>query len=386
MKKVPKYRKQKRNGKPDLAFVEIGGQKIYLGEFETPESVRAYHSIMAEYDATKIVSSSTSSELTIVELFAMFTDHAEKYYRKTDGTLTSENASFKQAMSKVTDLYVELPVNSFSPKKLKAIRQIMIDKRLSRTYINATTRRIKQIFKWGLENELVKPETLTALRAMAGLRRGRSDAVEPDPVKPVSQADIIAVKTFVSRQVWSMIQLQLHTAARPGEIVQMRAIDIDMSNEVWVYVPADHKTAYHGHSRMIYIGPKAKDIVRRFLTDRPIDGYFFDPREAYRELMAAKATKARRPGQKPNIRKTDRVIGERYTTDSYRRAIQRACDQAKVPRWHPNQLRHNAGTNIRREFGLEAAQVMLGHAEIDTTQIYAEVNQGKAVLIASKIG
>jgi len=94
----------------------------------------------------------------------------------------------------------------------------------------------------------------------------------------------------------------------------------------------------------------------------------------------------RRPNQKPTQRKTKRVIGEYYTSGSYRRAIQRACDLANVPRWHPHQLRHNAGTNIRKEFGLEAAQVMLGHSEIDTTQIYAEVNQGKAVLIASKIG
>jgi site-specific recombinase XerC len=41
-------------------------------------------------------------------------------------------------------------------------------------------------------------------------------------------------------------------------------------------------------------------------------------------------------------------------------------------RWSPNQLRHAAAPEIRRKFGLEAAQVILGHASADVTQVYAE--------------
>ncbi len=39
----------------------------------------------------------------------------------------------------------------------------------------------------------------------------------------------------------------------------------------------------------------------------------------------------------------------------------------------------NAATRIRSEFGLETAQVVLGHAKADVTQIYAERDQAKAV-------
>jgi site-specific recombinase XerC len=54
--------------------------------------------------------------------------------------------------------------------------------------------------------------------------------------------------------------------------------------------------------------------------------------------------------------------------------------------WSPNQLRHTAATIIRERFGLEAAQVILGHSELTVTQVYAEMDQKKAIEIALKIG
>ena len=54
--------------------------------------------------------------------------------------------------------------------------------------------------------------------------------------------------------------------------------------------------------------------------------------------------------------------------------------------WSPNQLRHAAGTEIRRRFGLEAAQVILGHAKADVTQVYAERDMATAAEVMRKIG
>ena len=64
--------------------------------------------------------------------------------------------------------------------------------------------------------------------------------------------------------------------------------------------------------------------------------------------------------------------GRPYRRDSYRNAIRRACQAASVPEWTPNQLRHNFGTRARREFGIEAARVTLGHSSAVTTEIFAE--------------
>ena len=119
-------------------------------------------------------------------------------------------------------------------------------------------------------------------------------------------------------------------------------------------------------------------------------------------------------------RQPQRVAGEKYTTASYRRAIHRACDAAfPIPfalsrlegeskkdwqkrltvnellkvrkwqsrnRWSPNQLRHSVGTEIRKRFGLETAQVILGHASADVTQVYAERDLSKAIEIMREVG
>ena len=49
-----------------------------------------------------------------------------------------------------------------------------------------------------------------------------------------------------------------------------------------------------------------------------------------------------------------------------------------VPKWHPHQLRHNAGTRFRREYGLETAKCLLGQKTLDAAQIYAEQDVQKA--------
>jgi integrase len=78
--------------------------------------------------------------------------------------------------------------------------------------------------------------------------------------------------------------------------------------------------------------------------------------------------------------------GESYTTQSYGRAIANACDAAGITRWHPNQLRHGVATAIRRQYGLEAAQVALGHTQAKITEVYAERDLSLAVRVAREIG
>ena len=57
-----------------------------------------------------------------------------------------------------------------------------------------------------------------------------------------------------------------------------------------------------------------------------------------------------------------------------------------VAHWHPNQLRHTAATDVRQRFGLEAAQILFGHAKANVTQVYAERNRGLGERVASVIG
>ena len=68
----------------------------------------------------------------------------------------------------------------------------------------------------------------------------------------------------------------------------------------------------------------------------------------------------------------------------------------RAHRWHPHQprpathwrrrVRHNAATELRKEFGIETAQILLGHSKADVTQVYAEEDGQKAVMAMLKIG
>ena len=50
------------------------------------------------------------------------------------------------------------------------------------------------------------------------------------------------------------------------------------------------------------------------------------------------------------------------------------------------QLRHTAATLIEKRYGLEAAAAVLGHARVDTTQIYLDRDLTRAHAVAAEIG
>lgn len=75
-----------------------------------------------------------------------------------------------------------------------------------------------------------------------------------------------------------------------------------------------------------------------------------------------------------------------FDVASNRRAITYGCKRANVLKWHPHQLRHNAATTLRKEFGLDVAEVILGHRQLAVTQIYAERDEARAEEVVRRIG
>ena len=60
--------------------------------------------------------------------------------------------------------------------------------------------------------------------------------------------------------------------------------------------------------------------------------------------------------------------------------------KAGVPTWTPNQLRHAAATEIRKRYGLQAAQTVLGHADMNVTEWYAEKDFDQARKVMAEFG
>ena len=383
-KRKPSYLLHSPTGQ---ARVRIDGKDHYLGKYGEPESRQRYDDLVAEWFAKQ--GDLAGYTLTVEELALLFLKHAASYYVK-DGEQTNEVTNIRVALRPLVRLHGRCRVRDFGPLKLKDVRLAMIDAGCVRTSINRQIDRLKRMFRWGVENELLEVDVFSKLATVAGLRAGRSDAVESEPVKPVSAAFVEAVESHVTQQIWGMIQVQQLTGMRPGEVTAMRGCDLNMAGDVWEYVPKSHKTEHHGKSRMIFIGPKAQAVLADFLkTD--LQAYLFSPIDARREFderRKANRTTPMTPSQRARKRKTDpkKQPGERYTTASYGAAINAACERAGVPNWSPNQLRHNAATQIRRGYGIEAARTVLGHSSAVTSEIYAEKDFDAARAIMANVG
>ena len=87
-----------------------------------------------------------------------------------------------------------------------------------------------------------------------------------------------------------------------------------------------------------------------------------------------------------SVPRPKRGPGVVFSRMAYAKAIARACEKGGVPHWHPNQLRHTAATKARAQFGLEAAQAILGHSRADVTQVYAERDSARAIEAIGTIG
>jgi integrase len=401
---VPKYSKHKASGQ---AVVTVGGVDHYLGPHGTKASLIEYDRLIAEWMANgRQVHVTAADGLTVAELLGKYRRFAESYYRK-NGRITNEVTAIASAAKIVRQLYGNEPASTFGPLKLQAVQQAMIRADWVRKHINKQVGRIVRIFSWAVAQELVKADVAHALREVKGLHQGRSAARETPPVLPVSDAIVDATLPYLPAIVADIVRFQRFTGCRPQEACLVRPCDVDTSGEVWVYVPAEHKTEHHGKRRTIFIGPRAQDVLRPYLL-REKESYCFVPADSERKRRAELTAARRIPvsyGNRPGTnckRDPKRSAGERYTTDSYRRAIDRACDKAfpapanATPeaarewklqhRWAPNRLRHTAATELRKRFGLEAAQVVLGHSAADVTQIYAERDLAKAAAVIREVG
>jgi integrase len=402
---TPKYRKHKATAQ---AVVTIAGKDHYLGPWKSKASRIEYDRRIGEWlSAGRPTAQPGGSDITVVELIARYARYARTYYVR-DGRATGEAQNIRQALHLLKERYGRTPAIEFGPLALKALRNGMISERgWSRSMVNSNIGRLRRMFKWAASEELVSESVWRSLSTVEGLRRGKSEARETKPVLPVSDAAVGATLPKLSTVVADMVRLQRFTGMRPGEICLLRPGDIDRSADVWSYTPQRHKTEHHGRKRIVFVGPRAQDVLRPYLL-REESAYCFSPAESERkrrELAHERRVVPLSCGNKPGSKRTPkraRPPRDRYTTDTYRRAIEYACiktwpapggldeketlDWHKAHRWHPNQLRHTAATEIRRQFGLEAAQVTLGHSKMDVTQVYAERDLQKAAAIMREVG
>jgi integrase len=371
---VPKYCRHQATGQ---AFVNLPlgqgkYQRVYLGVHGRPKSHAKYERVIAQWLGSRRTQKLPGPEEITVGLLVAeyFGRAATKKYQAMDpdsGALvpTEMIHRVKSALRPIVNLFGEEPAAEFGPRAFEAVREHYVEQGYTRPYVNALTNCVRSFLAWAVKQELIPSEKAYAIKLIKNYRLGETTAPDNDDVEPVPEEYIAPVQAIVLPPVRDLIHFQLLTGCRPGEGCRLRASEIDRSGPIWFYRPRLHKTAKKGKERIIWIGPRAQEVIRPYLASRTPEEYLFSPREA--ELA-----RLEKLGQTGETR-----AKERYQVGSYSRAIRRACARLQIPSWHPHQLRHNAATRLEDEFGTQVAQTILGHATLTMTRHYASKRSSK---------
>lgn len=381
---LPSYLLHKTSGQ---ARVRINGRDHLLGPFGSEESRIKYSKLIAEVaggllvdplvDRTSLnrgtfhetnsingLAGSTNrtgfndlrrvdAGLTVAELLLAFKRHADGYYTK-NGKPTAEINCLDSAMRPVRELFAFTPARDFAPLMLKAAQKKYVAAGWSRGFVNASTNRIRRIWKWAVSEGLVPVTTWQALQAVPGLKAGHTTAPDHKRREAVSDEHIEAVRAHLlkkrgpRRELYrDWFDLMRATGARPSELIGLTMADIDTRGEVWIADLTDHKNAHRGLPRKLFFGPQSQLILRRC----PVTGPLF-----------------------PNKRRT---LADR---------VKAACLAAKIPHFVPYALRHTKATELRDAIGIESAQATLGHAQPSMTARYSSKMDKLAIAAAAACG
>ena len=149
----------------------------------------------------------------------------------------------------------------------------------------------------------------------------------------------------------AMIELLYATGLRVSELVGVRLADLRLAEHYLTCVGKGRK------ERLVPIGEQAADWIRRYQAT------------ARRELLRGRAS----PRLFVNAR------GGALSRVGFWKILKRQARAARLPRTiSPHVLRHSFATHLlERGADLRAIQLMLGHADLSTTQIYTHVLEAR---------
>ena len=283
---IPSYRRHKAR---NLAVVTIHGKDYYLGPWDTPASKQKYAALIRSAQQAKEKGDASNHEMlrpsdraTINELILAYLKHVAIYYKPNNGE--NKEAGCVDDALKILQAcgYGREPADVFRPKDLKQVREVMIQKGWSRSYINSQINRVKHMFRHAVEEDLIPGTSYHALLAVKGLRKGTPGIRESKKVRPVPVPDIKAVLARAHAVLKAMLLFAYYTGARPGEVCAFKLCYLDRSGKVWVYgVPPDaNKTEHHGQERKIYIGPRGQRVLTPWLDNIEAEEHVFSPARA----------------------------------------------------------------------------------------------------------
>lgn len=194
---------------------------------------------------------------------------------------------------------------------------------------------LERLQKFALQNKLLEKPVFGILEKP---RTGRRDRI---PILAETEA-ILARASPAFRLIYLALR---QCGARPGELCRATIADVDRAKRVITL--KEHKTVRKtGQARYIPIGRKLAEMLDQAIGDRAEGPVFLTP------------------------------SGRGWRIGNLSRTYSRLRDQAGLPKDLVLYLaRHECGTKICREKGIEYARRLLGHTDISTTRRHMHLDE-----------
>jgi integrase len=407
-----------RPHKSGQARAIFDGVTKYFGRWGLPETEERFKSYLKDWQIQKAKKEfSPPPGCSIKELIAAFMLHADDWYRREDGSATTEIRCYRWSLRPLLDGFGDLCVDDFKPSHLKEIRQRQIDAGISLGIINQNIGRIRRVFRWGVGDApgdgLVPTETLGGLESVRDLVPGRNQARETPPVQAADEDSFWAILPYLRPQLKALLELMYWSGMRPGEACLLKGSHIDFEGRDALGIPHVGLWSYRVRAKMAhsknplkkwhyyFLGPDAQELLKPWLRANP-DEYLFQPREAMevhrKQLRVQRKSKVPPSQQNRRVQQPKRGAGDHYLATSVAHAVRKAVRLANEDRhdvglppvipWHPHCLRHNAEQRVEKYsgHGVEGGRAVLGHESVNTTKIYASRDMALAADIMRRLG
>ena len=201
------------------------------------------------------------------------------------------------------------------------------------THINT----LRAFFGWLHTEEKIKKNPMSKIKSLKLDKKGARQALTVEELERLRDA----CKTYREK---ALIEFLVSTGCRLSEIAQLRAADLNLADR------SVQVTGKGDKDRVVYFSVRARLMVQEYIVQRKGgDGLFVSNKSPYEPL-------------KP--RAIQRIV---------RSLSERAGLEGRV---HPHLLRHTFATHaLNGGMDVTVIQRLLGHEDIATTQIYAELNE-----------
>lgn len=339
-------------------FIRVQRKQYYLSK-DKAEAQDQYKEYLAQRFG--VVTPTPTGGITVKELLDRFSTY--QLEQSQPRWRTNRRGILKLCQADALRMYGHLPAAAFGPKVFTTVRKAMASEGRCREYVNSLAGKLKSAWRWGVAEELTPLATYQTLHLVPELRPGDLGLPEGEDRQPVDPELVAKTLPYLNERNADLVRLLQLTAARPDELVRLKAGDIDNHQDgTWTYTPRHHKTAKLNKKRLLIFDRECQVILAKYVF-KTKPGCFLFPADPCQLLKAE--TEAH------------------FRVSSLQNSVKRACDRAKLPHWQIYQLRHARLTEVALKHGPEYAQALGGHS---SAAMAAHYDHGQLERVKKAIG